>query len=174
MPDAVELVTHDPAWATFAECETARLRDALGTLLLEVHHIGSTAIPQIVAKPIIDLVPVVENLDQLDASRAKIESLGYVWRGEFGISGRRFCLRDDPRDGRRLVHAHFFAGGDSQIERHVAFRDYLRANPDLAFEYEALKIRLAAEHNDRLEYADAKTPWIRSVESAAINFYRSR
>ena len=113
-----------------------------------------------------------EALGSLDAARAKIESLGYEWRGEFGIARRRFCPRDDPSDGRRLVHAHFFADGDPEIERHVAFRDYLRANPDLAREYEALKIRLAAEHTNRLEYADAKTPWIRSVESAAINFYR--
>jgi GrpB-like predicted nucleotidyltransferase (UPF0157 family) len=169
----IELVAHDPGWSALAEQEAARLREALGAVLIDVHHIGSTAIPGIVAKPVIDLIPVVRDLSSLDAARGKVEILGYVWRGEFGIAGRRFCLRDDPDDGRRLVQAHLFADGDPQIERHVAFRDYLRANPKIAAEYEALKIRLAAEHTSTLEYADAKTPWIRSVESAAINFYRA-
>jgi GrpB-like predicted nucleotidyltransferase (UPF0157 family) len=169
----IELVAHDPAWSELAEREAARMHEALRAVLLDVHHIGSTAIPGIVAKPIIDLIPVVSDLASLDAARARIEALGYDWRGEFGIAGRRFCLRDDPNDGRRLVQAHFFADGDPQIERHIAFRDYLRANREVALEYEALKVRLAAEYTSSLEYADAKTPWIRSVESAAINFYRA-
>jgi GrpB-like predicted nucleotidyltransferase (UPF0157 family) len=149
------------------------MRESLGAILLEVYHIGSTAISGIVAKPVVDLIPVVRDLPSLDAARAKIEALGYSWWGEFGIAERRYCTLDDF--GRRLVNAHFYAVGNPQIERHVAFRDYLRAHPEVAREYEALKIRLAAEYgNDVLEYADAKTPWIRSVESAAISFYRSR
>ena len=169
----VRLVAHDPAWPALAKREASRMREALGTILIDVHHIGSTAISGIVAKPVIDLIPVVSDLASLDAAQAQLESLGYSWWGEFGIELRRYCTLDDS--GRRLVNAHFYAMGNPQIERHVAFRDYLRAHPEIAREYEDLKIRLAAEHgNDVLEYADAKTPWIRSVESAAINFYRSR
>jgi len=149
------------------------MRDALADVLLEVHHIGSTAIPGIVAKPVVDLIPVVRDLPRLDAARRKIETLGYAWWGEYGIAERRFCTLDDG--GQRLVNAHFYAGGNPEIERHVAFRDYLRAHPEVAREYEALKVRLAAQSgNDVNTYADEKTPWIRSVESAAIYFYRSR
>ncbi|HTX02686.1 MAG TPA: NAD(P)-dependent oxidoreductase [Candidatus Acidoferrales bacterium] len=168
----VRLVAYDPTWSTLAEQEAARMRDALAGILVEVHHIGSTAIPHVIAKPVVDLIPVVSDLPSLDAARARIEALGYHWWGEYGIAGRRYCTLDGS--GHRIVNAHFYASGDSEIERHVAFRDYLRAHPDVAREYADLKIRVAQEcGNDVNLYADAKTPWIRSVESAAINFYRS-
>lgn len=170
----VRLVPHDDAWATAAELEADRIRFVLGKRLLRVHHIGSTAIEGIAAKPIVDLIPVVTSLEVLDAMRERVEAIGYQWWGEYGIAGRRYCTFNDPQNGTRLFNVHFYADGNSEIERHLAFRDYLRANPSLAQEYEALKRRLASEFSDVNDYAEAKTPWIRSIEPTALEFYHSR
>jgi GrpB-like predicted nucleotidyltransferase (UPF0157 family) len=147
----------------------------LGKTLLRVYHVGSTAIPCMAAKPIVDLIPVVSNLEALDAARERVEAIGYEWWGEFGIAERRYCTLNSEHDGRRIVNAHFYADGNPEIERHVAFRDYLRANPEVAGEYETLKRELAARYPDNVgAYADAKTPWIRSIEPTALEFYRGR
>lgn len=171
----VRLVAYSESWPAFARGEAERLHAALDSILLDVHHVGSTAIPWISAKPIVDLIPVVRDLAALDAARERLETHGYAWWGEYGIAGRRFCTRNDADDGRRVVNAHFYAEGDPEIERHVAFRDYLRANPDVARQYETLKTELAARYRDDVAaYADAKTPWIRSIEPTALAYYQQR
>ena len=95
----VELRDHDPRWASEAAREGERLARALGALIVEVHHVGSTSIPGIAAKPILDLVPVVRSIEGLDAVRGAVEALGYAWWGEYGLPGRRFCIREDPATG---------------------------------------------------------------------------
>jgi GrpB-like predicted nucleotidyltransferase (UPF0157 family) len=165
----IELVPHSPLWAEAAKAETARLKSALGETLVTVEHIGSTAIPGIMAKPIIDLIPIVTNLAALDAAQARVEALGYDYLGEFGLAGRRYCRLIDPVTGKRRFQLHCYAAGDSQIARHLAFRDYLRARPDLGQEYEAEKQRAAALHPDNvLDYNDAKNDWIKRVEREAL------
>jgi GrpB-like predicted nucleotidyltransferase (UPF0157 family) len=159
--------------ATF-EFERMRLVQALGDILLEVHHIGSTAIGGIRAKPIVDIVPVVATLSLLDSNQRLVEGLEYAWWGEFGIARRRFCTLADPATKRRRVNAHFFEQGDPEIERHIAFRDYLRAHVHIAREYETIKMRSAAQHaDDAALYNDGKADWIRAIEPIAIAFYRT-
>ncbi len=127
---------------------------------------GSTSIPGIVAKPIVDLMPVVTSLEALEVRRADVEALGYVWRGEFGIAGRRYCVLE--REGRRIFHAHVFADGHPNIVTQLAFRDYLRAHREEAAAYEAIKREAAAAHpDDSLKYNDHKAPWIRMCQSRA-------
>ncbi len=168
----VRLCDPSPDWLETLERERARLAASLGALLLEIHHIGSTAIPGIRAKPIVDLLPVVTSVAELDAARERVEALGYGWWGEYGLSRRRYCTLDGPA-GERLVNAHFYAFGDPEIERHVAFRDYLRAHPDAAQEYEAVKARAAALHpQDVNDYNDGKAEWIAAIEPIAIAFGR--
>lgn len=163
---AVYLAPHDPAWAVMARDEIARLAPAIGSNLIEIHHIGSTSIPGIVAKPTVDLMPIVHSLDELDAVRPSIEALGYIWRGEFGIEGRRYCPLE--RDGRRIFHVHFYAQGNPQIATQLAFRDYLRAHRDEAFAYEAIKREAAAAHpSDSLAYNKHKSDWIRACQTRA-------
>jgi GrpB-like predicted nucleotidyltransferase (UPF0157 family) len=168
-PPVVELVPHDPAWADAAKRESLRLIAATGDAVIQVHHIGSTAIPGILAKPILDLMPIVRSLPRLDEARSAIEALGYDWKGELGISGRRFCILSDPTTGRRRVHVHCFAEGSPEVMRHLAFRDHLRARPDLAQAYEAIKARCRDLHPlDMLAYNACKNDWIRRVEAEAL------
>lgn len=170
-PDSgpVELVDPSPTWVTTFENEKARLVRALGDVLLEVHHIGSTAIKGIRSKPIVDIVPVVASLSQLDFNRDRVEALGYAWWGEYGIARRRFCTLQAATTKRRLVNAHFFECGDPEIERHIAFRDYLRDHEDVAREYEAIKLAAAAQHPNEVNlYNDAKAGWIRAIDKRVL------
>jgi GrpB-like predicted nucleotidyltransferase (UPF0157 family) len=173
-PIPVELVPHDPAWADLARHETARLTDALGENLLVVHHIGSTAVPGIRAKPIVDLLPVVRSLAMIDRAQAAVEALGYVWWGELGLAGRRYCTLTDRVTGQRRVQLHCFEDGSPAIERHVAFRDYLLSHPDLAQAYDREKARCRdLNPGDSHAYTECKDTWIKRIEQEAIAFVRS-
>lgn len=164
----VELHPHDPAWVAAARGAAAQIQAAVPAIVA-VHHIGSTAIPGIRAKPILDLMPIVRRLAQFDMARARIEGIGYVWRGEYGIAGRRYCTLSDPVTGRRMIHVHCFEQGSPHAARHLAFRDYLRARPDLAHAYDAEKARCRDLHpRDSHTYTECKAAWIRTVEAEAL------
>jgi GrpB-like predicted nucleotidyltransferase (UPF0157 family) len=170
----VELVSHNRAWPAAATAEGERLISALGSVLLVVHHIGSTAVPGIIAKPILDLLPIVTSIDVLDEHRSDLEALGYEWWGELGLPGRRYCTRSDPVTGQRLIQLHCYAHGASEINRHLAFRDYLRHRPDIAEAYAREKERCRMLHPENSHaYSDCKGPWIACIESEAILWQRS-
>ena len=101
-PIPVVLVEYDPTWPLTAENFADQLRH-ISQNILEVHHIGSTSIPGLAAKPIIDLLPVVKSLKMLDQSRKQIEVLGFHWHGEYGIRDRRFCTMSNYEIGRAHV-----------------------------------------------------------------------
>lgn len=170
-PVKVELLAHDPAWAQDATRESAVLAEALGPVLVTVHHIGSTSIAGIHAKPIIDLIPVVTDLLELDHCRDAVEALGYTWWGEYGLPGRRYCFKSDPVTGRRLVHLHCYAQGSFEITRHLAFRDYLITHPQIARAYDQEKARCRDLHaGDMHDYSDCKDAWIKRIEAQALTW----
>ncbi|MBJ3775257.1 GrpB family protein [Acuticoccus mangrovi] len=167
-PIPVELRSHDPAFAARARRRGAVLAAALGDRLLAVHHIGSTAVPGIAAKPVLDLFLVVRDLAGLDRRQVALEALGYAAWGELGLPGRRYFTLADT-GGRRLEQLHAYARGSPEIDRHLAFRDHLRAHPGLARAYEREKRRCRRIHpQDSHAYGDCKAAWIARIEAAAL------
>ena len=169
----VEVVPHDPSWQSVFEDESRQLSVALGDNTIAIHHIGSTSIPTIYAKPIIDILIEVKDLTKVDDRNIQIEALGYVAMGEFGIIDRRFFYKDNL--GRiRTHHIHTFKAGSSQIDRHLAFRDYLRCHPEDAQKYSKLKQKLAQQYPDDIEkYMDGKSEFIREIDSKAAEWQAS-
>ncbi len=165
-PLAVRLMPYDPRWPSQAEAEAARIRQAAPALHLR--HVGSTSIPGMPAKPILDLLAVAPDLSVLDLTRPALEARGYVWHGEYGLAGRRYCTLTGD-DGTRKVHLHNYAEGDPGIRRHLAFRDHLRANPGLAAAYAAEKERCALLYpHDSHAYGLCKGDWIERIEAEAL------
>ena len=162
------VVSHDPDWARQFENEARRIKQAAGEAVLRIHHIGSTAIPGMKAKPIIDFLLEVESLEALDRKTPMIESLGYEAMGEFGIPGRRYFRLDDGA-GRRTHQVHAFTAGVPDVVRHLAFRDYMRTHPLAAAEYGSLKARLAEAYpHDRDAYNQGKDAFVKEHERRAL------
>ncbi|MEM9472716.1 MAG: GrpB family protein [Pseudomonadota bacterium] len=168
------VVPHDPGWKTAFAAEAALIGAALGGEIVRLHHIGSTAIPNILAKPIIDLLGVVADLDSLDMNSAAMEGLGYEVMGAFGIEGRRYFRKIDAA-GRRTHHLHVFTEGSPHIERHLAFRDYLTEHPAVAAAYSDLKANLTSQGTPSWDsYIEGKDPFITVTEADALNWYRRK
>lgn len=170
----IRVVGHDPTWSAKFEAEAARIAEAVGDATVRIHHIGSTAIPQTKAKPIIDILLEVTSHGVLDQKAPKLEALGYEAMGEFGIPGRRYFRLDDA-DGTRAHQLHAFEAGVPNVVRHVAFRDYMRAHPSIAEEYGAMKERLAKAHpHDGAAYVDGKDAFVKEHERRALAWAMTR
>lgn len=138
---------------------------------LDLHHIGSTSIPNIHAKPILDILGVVPSIEAFDSRRADMEALGFVWKGEYGIANRRYCVLYDESEEIGLIHLHVFAKTDHEVARHLVFRDYLRASPEASSRYEELKIKLADTHTGaRTNYSEGKAELIAQLLSEAFEW----
>ena len=170
----VEVVPHDPLWREAFEAEARLVASALGDNVAAVHHVGSTAIPGIYAKPVIDLLVEVSDIEGVDARSPAMESLGYEVMGEYGIPGRRYFRKDDPQ-GVRTHHVHAFESGSAEVERHLAFRDYMLAHPGDAQRYSELKRRLAQEHPQSMDgYIDGKDGFVKEMDRRAALWRESQ
>jgi len=174
MSFALTIEPHRDSWSQDFYLEAAQIRAALGPALTTLHHIGSTAVPGIHAKPVIDMLAEVPSLDAVDLRRGEMERLGYEVMGEFGIPGRRYFRKNNPLSV-RTHHLHAFIAGSPQATRHLAFRDYLRCYPDIAREYDALKRRLVASCGGDMEaYIGGKDAFVQRVEREAVAWYADR
>lgn len=160
--------TYDARWPGLFEAEAGTLRRILGETLLALHHVGSTAIPGLVAKPIIDILAEARCLEEIDRKTVAMESCGYEARGAYGIEGRRYFSKARTDSDGVGFHVHAFARGSSQIGRHLRFRDYLIAVPDAAKEYAALKLSLRDPSGGLVsDYAERKAPLIELIDRRA-------
>ena len=138
MAQHIIVTDYNPIWAEMFESEAENIKQILGDNCVAIHHIGSTAVPDLAAKPIIDIMPIVKSLDAVDQVAAEFEEIGYEYLGEFGISGRRYLRKGGDE---RTHQIHIFLDGDTKnIDRHIAFRDYMRTHDKERNEYASLKV----------------------------------
>jgi GrpB-like predicted nucleotidyltransferase (UPF0157 family) len=165
MTDIVKIVPYNTAWPDLFEQEANLIRQVLGNNCIDVHHIGSTAVPGLSAKPIIDILPVVRDILKVDEVIQDMQKLGYVSLGEHGIPCRRFFHKGtNPR----THHVHIFEVGNPQIAKHIKFRDWMRQHDRDRESYEKLKINLAEKFShDRLSYSLGKNAFIAEIDTKA-------
>ena len=165
--ERVEVVEYRADWPGVFEREAASILAACRPWIAEVHHIGSTSVPGLAAKPILDVLPVAAGPAEALEAVSWLASMGYRYRGENGIAGRFYF--DRVVDGRTVMHVHMFPAGHPEIRRHLVFRDHLRDHPEVAREYERLKWELATRYrDDRRTYTDSKSAFITAVIDAAM------
>ena len=173
MDTPVVIEAYDPRWPRMFEKERSRILAALGSHRIAVEHVGSTAVPGLAAKPIIDILAGVTDFDDAARCIPSLETLGYEYlpERELETPDRKFLAR--PRTRPRTHHVHMAAVGSDFWIRHLAFRDYLRTHADAASEYEALKRALAAKfREDREAYTEGKTEFVRRIEGIGLRSSR--
>ena len=165
MTDPVEIVDYDPEWPVEFERLAARALAALGPLGVGAEHVGSTAVPGLAAKPVIDLAVVIPSAAGLLAAIAALAAGGYVYEGDRGTPGLEAFLWPV---GERRHHLYVCVVGAAELGRMLAFRDRLRADPAEALAYARLKRELALRHRtDRIAYTDAKTAYVTGLSSGS-------
>ena len=162
----IEVVPYDPKWARRYRLEADKIAAVLKTELVQIQHIGSTAVNKILAKPIIDILAEVRGIEALDARNEEMLALGYRAMGEYGIKARRFFVKGTEES--RICHLHIYQSGNPRIAEHLYFRDYLIANPKEAKQYSDLKRSLARKHpHDIDKYMDGKNSFIKDIINKA-------
>ncbi|MDR3503580.1 MAG: bifunctional GrpB family protein/GNAT family N-acetyltransferase [Legionella sp.] len=158
----INVLPYDSHWPEQFTEEAQSIQKALGANCIEIHHIGSTAVPGLAAKPIIDMIPVVLDITQVDAMNPLMAALGYEVKGESGMLFRRFFQKGDTQPS---FNVHVFEQGSSEIERHVKFRDWMRAHPEDRDAYAQLKQDLAQLHPDDLSaYCFGKEDFVSRID----------
>lgn len=160
------IVPYDLQWPILFEQEKTLLIKALNDWDIAIEHIGSTAVPGLSAKPIIDILLGVNSLADVNAEFIKkLEMIGYEYVPEYEKEMPERCyFRKKSPAGKRIANLHVAVKNSLFWHRHINFRDYLRNNPLAAKDYEHLKRALAEQHTDTQEYARAKTDFIKSIE----------
>lgn len=162
----IEVVSYNPDWPKQFEEEASKITPIFSDNLVAIHHIGSTAVPGLAAKPTIDILIEVKNIELVDSYNPQMERLDYEAWGEYKIPGRRFFVKGEVK---RTHHVHVFQVGSSDIPRHLYFRDYLISHPDEAKKYAHLKITLAQQFSqDRRGYVQNKEEYVKALEERAV------
>jgi len=160
MPAPVIVVPYDSVWpSTFLELRIT-LTEALGDVALDIVHVGSTAVPGLAAKPIIDMIAIIESDARLSAAIERLVRIGYEFEGDLGVAGR-YAFRPPPPYDVHHHHLYVCAQDNRALREQIAFRNYLRSHPQAAEAYASLKRAAAAAHrNDRTAYTNAKTSFV--------------
>jgi NAD-dependent deacetylase len=168
----VTVQVYDPDWAERYKAESDRIRGALGDAVIEIEHMGSTAVPGLAAKPVIDISVGLKSLELTGEQVGAMEDLGYEHLGELGLPGRLYFRKGGETS---THHVHAVVWGEEHWMRHLAFRDYLRSHPDEAREYGEAKRRLAAEvDHDWYAYVERKNVFADALFARAWEWHRAR
>lgn len=160
------MIDYNPDWPNMFQQEAERWANILEELLVASHHIGSTSVPGLAAKPIIDIILEVTSLKVLEQKQREVKALGYNCKGENGIPGRLYFQRGGAE---RTHHVHAYLNRDSNIKRHLVFRDYLRNHIDIAKQYAELKRDAANLCNGEPEiYCQMKDSFVHKHERIAL------
>jgi len=166
----IKVVDYNQNWISDYQKEEHSIRSILQEELVKSFHIGSTSVSGLKAKPIIDILLVVNDIHKLDSFSKQFQEFGYEVMGEFGITGRRY-FRKGGDHRTHQIHAFQYSKIE-EIERHLAFRDYLREHPEVCRQYGELKSQLAKEYPNDIEgYGDGKDNFVKNVEKDAIKWY---
>ncbi|WP_297244450.1 GrpB family protein [uncultured Brachyspira sp.] len=173
----IEIVDYDYNWKNLYREEESKIKNIINDILISIHHIGSTSIENLKAKPIIDMLAVVDDINKVDRYNNDFANIGYKAMGENGIAKRRFFMKDyidDNGTQKRFSHIHIFdINNKFDIERHLAFRDFLMANKNIAEEYVKIKLEALKNCNNDIElYCNYKDKFIKDIEKKALEFYR--
>jgi GrpB-like predicted nucleotidyltransferase (UPF0157 family) len=164
----VEVVPFCEQWSMLFHKEAEKIKEIFGEHCLNIYHIGSTSIPGMHAKPVIDLLVEVKDIENVDEYNEQMAELGYEAVGENGIPKRRYFRKGGDE---RTHHVHVFQTGSEHIVRHLAFKEYMIAHPDEAQAYSELKQTLARQFPTDIEaYIKGKDPFIKEVEKKALKF----
>jgi GrpB-like predicted nucleotidyltransferase (UPF0157 family) len=169
MSRPVRIEDYDPQWPVLYEEEKCRIFEVIGDMIVRIEHIGSTAVPNLGAKPIIDIVVAVNRLSDAEKCIKPLQRIGYEYQPEHETSmpERRFFRKGNPPKEQHY-HLHMVERTSDFWKRHLLFRDYLRTHPKATQEYYELKKKLAIEYDtDREAYTEAKTSFIESVVAKA-------
>jgi len=161
----VEVSSYNENWPLLFTEEAEKLKLIFGNEMVDIHHIGSTSVPGLKAKPIIDIMPVVRNIDHVDTYNQEMQDIGYQLRGENGIPGRRYFEKGGDH---RSHHVHIFQNGSNEIKRHLVFRDYLKEHPNEKKMYGELKEKLAKQFPFDIDsYINGKEHLVKEIEARA-------
>jgi GrpB-like predicted nucleotidyltransferase (UPF0157 family) len=164
---AVRIVEYDPAWPHVAAVEIERIGGAVGEVAVRIDHVGSTAVPGMAAKPIVDLQLSVADIEARPLYVEPLEGLGYLFAPD--PASPDFHFFGLPAARPRTHHLHVCAAGGADERRHLAVRDYLRAHPDEVTAYAELKRSLVARvPGDRLAYIEGKDDYVTALENRAL------
>jgi GrpB-like predicted nucleotidyltransferase (UPF0157 family) len=173
MPSQYTFTEYSLLWPLKFKQEAKRLQALLGDEIIAIHHIGSTSVPGLAAKPIIDLLPLVRNIEHIDDRIPMLEEVGYKAWGEYGLPGRRYFTKD--KGGYRTHNIHIYQVEHPDVERHLAFCAYLISHKQVCQEYEALKREAYRYHPaDIAAYNDGKNDWIKKIEPVALEWYQQQ
>ena len=159
----VVVLPYDEAWKKDFEDIKAELMQVLEGLVLSVEHVGSTSVPGLAAKPVIDIDIVIEDQGCFDKVKTALETIGYHHEGDLGIPGRE-AFKYDGKDHLRKHHLYVCSKDAAELKRHISFRDYLRAHPEAVEEYGRIKIEGAELYPYDIDrYIEHKSPFIDGI-----------
>ena len=164
----IRLSEYNQNWVHMFEDEARFLKEIFGDEIIRFEHFGSTSVPGMKAKPVIDMMCLVKNLRKIDSFNERMRLLEYDVAGEWGIQDRRLFRKGGEN---RTHHIHVYQYDNPQIERHLIFRDYLRTHLDEVKHYRNFKEELAERYDETVFYSKAKKPFVEKMEQRALNWF---